>query len=386
MKCWNCGAELQDGVLYCRECGSKVAQQSDVKIFCKQCGHELQQDVLFCSYCGARVNEVEIDKSNSQNNSSQQTSNDSSATDYLSSVSKHKSVIETPEKLSAPEKKKKKNAFSKSLTIIAVIVVLIAAFLLLYSKTDLIKKYKELIYTRITAGNETISGANKDTSSEVTNYTIRKGTQYAYMCDEWDLYLASALSDSIIKIEKWDKTFSSEKSVKLREEIGVFKINDAQNGFSWIDSNQLAFTFLLRDKNNSRLKRPTPVIFTIDISDKDEFKGSNYDKDIRCYSYENDDWHFYRAVPLTDELMKIEVWTRGISFESYVYGYDKEVINISDSSTDFEWTDESHTAFTITMKDPANKSNWKNEKLVAFTIENEEYGNANVLSFLGITD
>ena len=54
MKCPNCGEELSDGVLFCRECGCKIPQKPK-KRFCRECGHELESNAKFCSACGAKV-------------------------------------------------------------------------------------------------------------------------------------------------------------------------------------------------------------------------------------------------------------------------------------------------------------------------------------------
>ena len=54
MKCPNCGEELSDGVLFCRECGCKILQEPK-KRFCRECGHELEPNAKFCSACGAKV-------------------------------------------------------------------------------------------------------------------------------------------------------------------------------------------------------------------------------------------------------------------------------------------------------------------------------------------
>lgn len=54
MKCPNCGEELSDGVLFCRECGCKIPQEPK-KRFCRECGHELEPNAKFCSACGAKV-------------------------------------------------------------------------------------------------------------------------------------------------------------------------------------------------------------------------------------------------------------------------------------------------------------------------------------------
>lgn len=53
MKCAKCGAELEDGVLFCRECGAKV--ELPRKRFCRECGAPLADGVKFCSECGAKI-------------------------------------------------------------------------------------------------------------------------------------------------------------------------------------------------------------------------------------------------------------------------------------------------------------------------------------------
>lgn len=54
MRCPNCGEELSDGVLFCRECGHKI-QKEPQKRFCRECGSELESGAKFCSNCGAKV-------------------------------------------------------------------------------------------------------------------------------------------------------------------------------------------------------------------------------------------------------------------------------------------------------------------------------------------
>ena len=221
--------------------------------------------------------------------------------------------------------------------------------------------------------------SKKDTYN--SDLTIEKGNKYAYMSDEWNVYIASAISDSVIKIEHWGKTLSTSKTLTYKSDIGTYKINDRENGFSWIDEEHMAFIFTLQDKNNSRIKQPTSVVFTVNINDSDKNKGSNYDSEIICYSFRNDDWNFYRAIPLTETMMKIECWNRGFKFSEFLYGYDMGVIDLSESDANFEWTDDEHTAFTITMQDLAN-SNLEEPTFVAFTMENLEYVYMNVKSYM----
>lgn len=219
--------------------------------------------------------------------------------------------------------------------------------------------------------------------TENGSLSITKGTEYAYMTDEWNVYIATAISDDIIKVENWDKTMSSSKSVKHDYDVGTFKISDSENGFAWVDAEHTTFVLTFKDKNNSKFKKGGTATFTINISDSDKNKGSNFSEDIACFSYQNDDWHLYRAIPLTDTLIKIETWSRGSSLGSFLFGYDLCLIDTTSGDTDFEWTDNEHTSFSITMRDKENKYEWKKEAFVVFILENEGYTHFDVKSYLG---
>lgn len=213
--------------------------------------------------------------------------------------------------------------------------------------------------------------------------SITKGTEYAYMTDEWNVYIATAISDDIIKVANWDKTMSNSKSVEHDYDVGTFKINDSENGFAWVDDEHTTFVLTFKDKNNSKFKKGGTATFTINISDSDKNKGSNYSEDIACFSYQNDDWHLYRAIPLTETLIKIETWYRGSSAGTFLFGYDLCLIDTTSGDTDFEWTDDERTSFSITMRDEENKYEWKKETFVVFILENEDYTHFDVKSYLG---
>lgn len=213
--------------------------------------------------------------------------------------------------------------------------------------------------------------------------SITKGTEYAYMTDEWNVYIATAISDNIIKIANWDKTMSNAKSVEHDYDVGTFKINDSENGFAWVDDEHTAFVLTFKDKNNSKFKKGGTATFTININGSNKNKGSDYSKDIACFSYQNDDWHLYRAIPLTETLIKIETWYRSSSAGTFLFGYDLCLIDTTSGDTDFEWTDDEHTSFSITMRDEENKYEWKKETFVVFILENEDYTYFDVKSYLG---
>lgn len=213
--------------------------------------------------------------------------------------------------------------------------------------------------------------------------SITKGTEYAYMTDEWNVYIATAIADDIITIENWNKSLSSDKTVEFEYDLGTFKINDAENDFAWVDDERTSFVITFADKNNSKFRKGRTAVFTINISDSDTNKGSDYAEDIACYSYQNDDWHLYRAIPLTESLIKIETWYRGSSTDQFLFGYDMDLIDTTSGDTDFEWTDDDHTSFLITTKDNDNDHYWKKESSVLFTLENENYAFTDVKSYLG---
>ena len=215
------------------------------------------------------------------------------------------------------------------------------------------------------------------------NNTIEEGTAYSCMLDTYTLYVAKAISDSMINIDLWKKSRSSSDSVSYESSYGVFKINDIENGFSWLDENHTVFTFNIEKQKEWVFweTETLPVIFTIDINDANKNKGSDYNQRIRCYSFKNDDHHKYLAIPLTDSIIKIECWYDGGGLlESFHYGYDVSVFCI-DNNIDFEWTNEQQTAFTMIMNDSQNSELRKNTRIL-LTIEDENAAYQTVKEYL----
>lgn len=215
---------------------------------------------------------------------------------------------------------------------------------------------------------ESIEESNSTNEDDYSTNSIEKGSVYTYGHDEWGLYCATAISDSIIQIQRWGKHLSSQTSFDEEYEVGSFRITEAQYEFTWIDEDHTAFSFSLTDKSDGDFKKSKNVIFSILGTDSDTDKGTNYNAKGTCYSYQSDDWHLYRAIPLTDEVMKIECWYRSMAIGNFHYGYDICVINLNNTSTDFEWTDDEHTAFTISIQDKEN-SELKKSTFVAFMLD-----------------
>lgn len=367
MRCQNCGADLDHGVEFCRECGSKVNR----KIFCRECGEEVTLGIRFCSNCGSDMSIVERFATKGDEHGT-------TASNYNTRLAGEKNVNRTTQRKYQSKKmpnanmgdfiqKQAKN--NKTIVFIAivagVVILLIGLISLVGGKIKKAKNSMDIIPTF--------------TSTQTSDFTIELNSQYAYMSDEWNVYIAEAVTDSVIKIERWNKTSSSDKKVKLRDGVGSFKINDSENGFAWVDDEHTAFTFRLKDKNNSRVKGQT-VVFTININEDDKNKGSDYNPQIACYSYQNDDWHNYRAIPLTDDLVKIETWSRGSSIGKFLFGYDMCVLNTNSADTDFEMNSDK-TAFTVTIIDQDNDYYWKEKKFVSFTLEDSDYQYPNVWSY-----
>lgn len=368
MKCQKCGAELEQGVLFCRECGSKVP----AKMFCRECGAELAPGAKFCTSCGADatfLNNV-INSSSGGEQASPRIKVETSIDSAMASEYRRAERIPNG---NSRGMQKSTGLYSNIMLIIIGVsaVAILLLFIFLFSLIKGNKKTEESVSDLI----PTFS------ASQTGNNTIELGTQYAYMSDEWNVYIAEAVSDSVIKIEHWDKIMNSSKKVKYSEDIGSYKLNDTENGFAWVDDNHTAFVFKLTDKGNSRVNGQL-VIFTINVSDTDECKGTDYDESIACYAYQSDDWHNYRAIPLSDDFVKIECWYRGNSMGSFLFGYDMCVLNANSNDTDFEWNADK-SAFTVTIADPANKSYWKEDTFVAFTLENPSYTYFSVLDYLG---
>lgn len=54
MKCKFCGAILEEGAIFCAECGTRVGNSADVRR-CTNCGAPMEADAVFCAECGTRI-------------------------------------------------------------------------------------------------------------------------------------------------------------------------------------------------------------------------------------------------------------------------------------------------------------------------------------------
>lgn len=352
MKCQNCGAELQDGSLFCRECGCRV----ETKRFCRDCGKQVDINAKFCSYCGALVDLSDKGKTNTRK----------AATSNTTTKAKSNEPISKPH----TSTKKKSSGMILPLIIMGIgllIGISIIGFVIGQKKDE---NSKAAIYTALPDSEVKKSKRTDGFSGDST---------YSYKSDDFNVYIAIPVSDNVVKIENWDKALSNLKTYSYNYDVGTYKIDDEENGFYWIDDEHTMFVINFEDKNNSsHAGGYSPRIFTININDADKCKGTNYSPEIACYSFEHDEFHMYRAIPMSEGYMKIECWYKSIAFDSWQYGADVCVIKLDENNLDFEWGND---AFTVTMFDPAEPNYWKDAEFVAFTLE-DSYKYEDVYSFI----
>ena len=92
------------------------------------------------------------------------------------------------------------------------------------------------------------------------------------------------------------------------------------------------------------------------------------------FTYQHDKWNLYKATQLSETTIKIENWGRvnaAVDGDPFKHEYDVCVISTTDTTTDFKWLDDTHTAFSITLYDEKN-SYWEEECAVTFVVSASE--------------
>ena len=398
MKCIKCGAPLQKGVLFCRECGTKVLPRK--KLFCRECGNKLASNDRFCKNCGAKVSVID-DLNEAVKAQTKATSKASSKTPPFISKTINKNTQKADNE-AVHKTDSKANDQAGSVMQKGIDENNFFYRFVNFMGPGATKRYSQLqiigISSLIGVGAifffmimlaVALSGSSKtsEVSEEaevVTHYTLPQGQSYAFMSDADDVYYARAVSDSLLKVEHWDKSFFG--GFSYAEDIGTYDINDNENGFYWLDNSETAFGLIFKDLYNSELSSSDPRIFTINTRGEDDYNGTNYDENITCYSYQSDEYHLYRGIPLSNQSMKIECWSKTFSIGTFDPEYDWQVFNTDGNGLDFKWTDKDKSSFTITAKDSQNSTYWGSEKLVVFEKENRDAQFTSVRDYLDRID
>lgn len=220
---------------------------------------------------------------------------------------------------------------------------------------------------------ETTTPENKSSASApVKDLTSSVPTTktYTFLHDCWNLYIATFLSDNVIKIERWYR-FNAGKDAdpfSHRSDLSVVKTDDPSFDFQWLDSNYSSFFVTLCDEENSHWREPCIVGF----AENDNPTDPSIPSGKPTYSFRNDEWNQYIATVLSDETIKIEKWDRsnsGYNGDPFMPDYDVCILQITDPQVDFKWLDDNHSAFSITMIDNEN-SHWKELLSVDFSMNN----------------
>ncbi len=103
------------------------------------------------------------------------------------------------------------------------------------------------------------------------NYAT-EGISYSYQYDKWNTYQAILLSDDLLKIENWYRSYADDKTPFLHNhDVVVLRIGDSNNDFEWLNDEKTTFSITLKDVNNSGWEEDKLTCFT--ISEQDENKG-----------------------------------------------------------------------------------------------------------------
>jgi hypothetical protein len=208
-------------------------------------------------------------------------------------------------------------------------------------------------------------GAGIGTSAPSKNNSKKYGAVFLYQHDKWDVYKATQVSETTIKIENWGRFNASEDGdpFKFEYDLCVISTTDTAADFKWLDEEHTAFSVKLTDEQNSYMEGTVQASFAIEATDSST-----------VFSHQHDKWDLYKAVQLSESTIKIENWGRfdaGADGDPFKHEYDLCIISTTDTTTDFRWLDDSHSAFSITLYDEEN-SYWEEACVVTFVVATSE--------------
>lgn len=205
----------------------------------------------------------------------------------------------------------------------------------------------------------TEKGTPTNVENEATNQaTGVRGQVFTYQHDKWDLYKATFVSDTIVKIEGWYRfNANDETPFKLDHGITTINIADESTDFCWLNDARTAFSITIEDDDNSRFQEPRQVVFAVE-------GGTG----TPAYTYMHDKWDLYKATVYSD-IVVVEGWYRfNASEDPFVLDHGVCVLRMDDPNSGFAWLDDSHTSFCVTLSDKEN-SRFTESQMVVFTLE-----------------
>ena len=192
------------------------------------------------------------------------------------------------------------------------------------------------------------------------------GKKYAFLQNKDDLYEATILSKSTIQIKNYHLVKNDEKTnYEYDYDVCIIKTDNDEHAFSWVDDSHTAFLVTMYDEHNFYFRKKARICYSIIDENSDEWKNEGGSKG-ELFTYQNDSRNLYKAIELSEGAIKIEKWKKDYESDpSFYHASDICVIKTNDERCAFDWVDDDHTAFTITLYDKDNW-NWEKEKTVCF--------------------
>lgn len=103
---------------------------------------------------------------------------------------------------------------------------------------------------------------NTNISTEPLDQNILNNI-YTYQHDAWNLYKATPLSDTVIKIENWNRFLANDETpFELDHSVMAIVTTDGSSDFQWLDENKTAFLVTMKDAKKSNFQELALVAFT----------------------------------------------------------------------------------------------------------------------------
>ncbi len=215
-------------------------------------------------------------------------------------------------------------------------------------------------------GNETVIENKEETattetdtpepvSEEVTEESegMINETTYVFLFDRWDMYVATPVAGKVMKLEHWSRFIADQETpFELKEDMGMIKTDDEK--FLWLDDSHKSFEYPVENDIKER-KSEYPSRFTAYEGDI-PFIGNKEIVESKSFGFQYDRWDAYIASEVSENIVKIECWTRFIADDQtpFTYSYDVCTINTSNAEYEFEWLDDNHTGFIVKLDDKDN--------------------------------